>query len=193
MKVIKDSVLKNRSYRRFYQEKNIELNELRELVDLARLSPSGANKQVLRYILSNTKDSNDKIFDCIFWAGYFKEWDGPDEGEKPSAYIVLLKDTANGSGSPQDDGIAVQSMLLGAVEKDLGGCIIANIDRNKLREKLNIIEQYEISLVLALGYPKEEVVIETINDSGDIKYWRDKNQVHHVPKRTLDQLIIKEN
>lgn len=105
----------------------------------------------------------------------------------------MLKDTTNGSGSPQDDGIAVQSMLLGAVEKDLGGCIIANIDRNKLREKLNIIEQYEISLVLALGYPKEEVVIETINDSGDIKYWRDKNQVHHVPKRTLDQLIIKEN
>lgn len=191
--MIRELVLKNRSYRRFYQEKSIEIDTLRELVDLARLSPSGANKQILRYILSNTKEKNDEISKCIFWAGYYKDWDGPEEGEKPSAYMVIVKDTTFGSGIPQDDGIAVQSILLGAVEIGLGGCIIGNIDRNSLREKLNLDDKYEISLVLALGYPKEEVVIETINESGDVKYWRDENQVHHVPKRTLEELIIKEN
>lgn len=188
--MIKEIVLRNRSYRRFYQEKSIEDNTLRELVDLARLSPSGANKQTLRFILANKKEQNDKISECIFWAGYYKDWDGPEDGEKPSAYIVIVKDTTLGNCAPQDDGIAVQSMLLGAVEKGLGGCIIANIDRKNLREKLNLDEKYEIALVLALGYPKEEVVVETINESGDIKYWRDENQVHHVPKRTLDELIL---
>lgn len=191
--MIRELVLKNRSYRRFYQEKSIKTDTLRELVDLARLSPSGANKQILRYILSNTKEKNDEISKCIFWAGYYKDWDGPEEGEKPSAYIVVVKDTSFGSGTPQDDGIAVQSILLGAVEIGLGGCIIGNIDRKTLREKLNLDDKYEISLVLALGYPKEEVVIETINESGDVKYWRDENQIHHVPKRTLEELIIKEN
>ncbi|WP_017209319.1 nitroreductase family protein [Clostridium beijerinckii] len=188
--MIKELVLKNRSYRRFYQDKSIDMNTLRDLVDLARLSPSGANKQVLRYILSNEKEQNEKISKCIFWAGYYKDWDGPKEGEKPSAYIVVLKDTSLGQGAPQDDGIAVQSMLLGAVENNLGGCIIGNIDRKNLREELNLDEKFEISLVVALGYPKEEVVIENINESGDVKYWRDDTQVHHVPKRTLDDLIL---
>lgn len=188
--MVKELILKNRSYRRFYQEKSIEMNTLRDLVDLARLSPSGANKQTLRFILSNTKEKNDKISTCIFWAGYYKDWDGPEEGEKPSAYMVIVKDTMLGNGTVQDEGIAVQSILLGAVEKGLGGCIIANIDRKNLREKLNLDERYEIALVLALGYPKEKVVIETMDESGDIKYWRDENQVHHVPKRTLEDLIL---
>ncbi|NRZ40683.1 nitroreductase [Clostridium beijerinckii] len=81
-------------------------------------------------------------------------------------------------------------MLLGAVENNLGGCIIGNIDRKNLREELNLDEKFEIALVVALGYPKEEVVIENINESGDVKYWRDDKQVHHVPKRTLDDLIL---
>lgn len=190
LKVIKELVLKNRSYRRFYQEKSIERDTLKELVDLARLSPSGANKQTLRFILSNSEEVNDKISKCIFWAGYYKDWDGPEEGEKPSAYIVVVRDTTFGNGTVQDEGIAVQSILLGAVEKGFGGCIIANIDRKHLRESIVLDEKYEISLVVALGYPKEEVVVETIDKSGDVKYWRDERQVHHVPKRTLDELIL---
>lgn len=188
--MIKELILKNRSYRRFYQDKLIEMDTLKELVNLARLSPSAANVQPLRYILSNEKEQNDKINKYIFWAGYYKNWDGPIDGEKPSAYMVIVKDTTLKKDSSQDEGIAVQSVLLGAVENGLGGCIIGNIDKIKLAEALNLNEKYEIALVLALGYPKEEVVIETINTSGDVRYWRDENEVHHVPKRTLDELIL---
>ena len=188
--MIKELILKNRSYRRFYEDKLIEINTLKELVNLARLSPSGGNIQALRYILVNTKEENDKINKYIFWAGYFKDWDGPEEGEKPSAYIVVVRDTTLGTSMPQNEGIAVQSILLGAVEKGLGGCIIANINKKKLAEVINLDGKYEITLVLALGYPKEEVVIETINESGDVRYWRDENGTHHVPKRTLDELIL---
>ena len=190
MTLIKELILKNRSYRKFYQDKLIEINTLKELVDLARLSPSGANIQPLRYILANTKEQNDNISKYIFWAGYYKDWDGPSEGEKPSAYIVLVKDTTLKKDSSQDEGIASQSILLGAVEKGLGGCILGNIDKKQLAGVFNLDEKYEIDLVLALGYPKEEVVIETINESGDVRYWRDENEVHHVPKRTLDELIL---
>ena len=188
--MIKELILKNRSYRRFYEEKLIEISILKELVNLARLSPSGGNIQALRYILVNTKEQNNKINKYIFWAGYYKDWDGPKEGEKPSAYMVVVKDTTLKTSLPQDEGIAVQSILLGAVEKGLGGCIIANVNKKNLAVALNLDEKYEIALVLALGYPKEEVVIETINEYGDIKYWRDENEVHHVPKRSLEDLIL---
>jgi len=188
--MIKDLILKNRSYRRFYQDKLIETNTLRELVDLARLSPSGRNIQSLKYILANTEEKNNKIYEYIKWAGYYKDWDGPKEGEKPSAYIVVVKDNSLGMSVPQDQGIAVQSILLGAVEKGIGGCIIGNIDKKNLLETLNLDGKYEIVLVLALGYPKEDVVIEEINETGDVKYWRDEKKVHHVPKRTLDELIL---
>lgn len=188
--MVKELILKNRSYRRFYQDKGIEINTLRELVDLARLSPSARNAQALKYVLTNTEEENSKIFEHIYWAGYYKDWKGPEEGEKPSGYIVLVKDNSLGASLVQDQGIAVQSILLGAVEKGLGGCIIGNIDKEKLAKKLNLDEKYEIVLVLALGYPKEEVVIEEINEAGDIKYWRDEKEVHHVPKRTLEEVIL---
>lgn len=188
--MIRELILKNRSYRRFYEDKTIEVETLKELIDLARLSPSGANRQSLRYIISNAKDKNDKIYDCLGWAGYLKDWNGPEEGERPSAYLIVVNDTSLGAALPQDEGIAGQSILLGAVEKGLGGCFIKNINKKKLSEVLNLDEKYEITLVLALGYPKEEVVIEPLNASGDIKYWRDENAVHHVPKRELDELIL---
>lgn len=188
--MIKELILKNRSYRRFYEDRTIKMETLRELVDLARLSPSGRNIQGLRYVLSNTKEQNDKIFENVFWAGYYKDWAGPEEGEKPSAYIVIVKDITLGAIAQQDEGISAQSILLGAVEQGLGGCIIGNINRKDLTESFNLAHKYEIALVLALGYPKEEIVIEDMNDNGDVKYWRDENKVHHVPKRSLDDLIL---
>ncbi len=123
------------------------------------------------------------------WAAYLKDWDGPEEGEKPSGYIIILGDTRLTKNFLCDHGIVSQSMLLGAVEKGLGGCIFASIKREQLKELLKLDEHFEVLLVIALGKPKEEVIVEDmVND--DIKYYRDGQQVHHVPKRTLDELII---
>lgn len=189
--VIKDLIKKNRSYRRFYENFIIERNTLEELVDLARLSASASNKQPLRYILSCEKNKNDLIFPTLAWAGYLKDWSGPGEGEKPSAYIIMLNDTEITNNYWCDPGIAAQSILLGAAEKGLGGCIFASVKRDELRSALKITERYEILYVLAIGKPKEKVVLETVGPEGDIKYWRDNQGVHHVPKRTLEEIIIK--
>jgi len=188
--MIKDLILKNRSYRRFYQERQVEMAELRELVDLARLSPSGFNRQALRYVLSNRADLNDKIYPALGWAGYLKDWDGPQEGERPAAYIVMLRDTSVGASLPQDQGFATQSILLGAIEKGLGGCFIVNVKKQQLAEVLHLDAKYEIAAVIAIGYPQEEIVLEPMDPSGDVKYWRDSNQIHHVPKRSLEEIIL---
>ncbi|MFH1321376.1 MAG: nitroreductase family protein [Bacteroidota bacterium] len=188
--MIKDLITKTRSYRRFYQETDIELETLRELVDLARLSASAANLQPLKYILSCTPQKNAIIFQHLGWAGYLKDWTGPCEGERPSAYIIILGDTGIKQSFDCDHGIASQSILLGAVERDLGGCIIGSVKREELRKVLDIPSRFEILLVIALGKPREKVVIETVEPARDIKYWRDSDGVHHVPKRPLDDIII---
>ena len=191
--MIKELIYKNRSYRRFYQDEKIEMKTLEDLVDLARHSACGGNLQSLKYILSCDPQTNALIFKRLGWAGYLKEWKGPSDGEKPAAYIVLLGDTGIHKDFFCDHGIACQSILLGAVEKGLGGCILASINRNGLRKDLSIDDTYQILLVVALGKPKEEVKVEYIEAGGDIKYWRDENSVHHVPKRPLQEIIVRKS
>ena len=182
-------IKKNRSYRRFNQEIAIVESDLREMVDNARLTPSGRNAQTLRYMLSNTPEMNSLIFPALSWAGYLTDWGGPKEGERPAAYIVILNDDTLSKTYFCDHGIASMAILLTAVEKGFGGCIIAAVNRDTLREALQIPEQYSIVQVIALGKPAETVIIEPMVD-GDIKYWRDNQSVHHVPKRHLDEIIL---
>jgi len=189
--MLKELILKNRSYRRFYEEENIDNSTLADLVDLARLSASGANKQPLKYITSTNREINEKIFSCLAWAAYLKDWDGPEKGERPNAYIIILGDKNISTSFGCDHGIAAQSILLGAVEKGYGGCIIGSIKKEDLSRLLMIPDQFEILLVIALGKPKEKVIIEEISSDGDIKYYRDENGIHHVPKRKLEDIIIK--
>jgi len=190
MKKIKDLILKNRSYRRFKQEAAVSRKALLELVDLARLSASAANMQPLKYVLSYESKKNALIFSCLTWAGYLTKWPGPREGEKPAAYIIVLGDKKINGFFQYDCGIAAQSILLGATEKGLGGCMLGSIDREKLKKNMRIPEKYEILLVLAIGKPKETVLITGVSQSGGIKYYRDKRGKHYVPKRKLKDLIL---
>jgi len=187
---LKDLILKNRSYRRFYQDVRIEHETLSDLVDHARLSASGANIQPIKYFLSSEPETNDLIFPKLGWAAYLKDWPGPEDGEKPSAYIIILGDTNLRPAFGIDPGIAAQSILLAATERSLGGCIIATIQKEELTEALKIPKGIKILFVIALGKPKESVQIEPLKQDGDIQYWRDDEGVHHVPKRPLDDLII---
>jgi nitroreductase len=188
--MIRELVIKSRSYRRFHQEVSVDLETLRELVDLARLSASEGNVQPLKYILSCDPQKNALIFPHLRWAGYLKDWSGPSEGERPAAYIIVLGDKNLSWSFGCDHGIAAQSILLGATEKGLGGCVIGSAQRQELRKVLEIPSQYEVLLVIALGKPKEVVEIEEVGPGGDTKYWRDEEGRHHVPKRSLDDIIV---
>jgi nitroreductase len=190
--MITELVKENRSCRRFYENHAVETETLKACVNLARMSASGANLQPLKYILSNDPRKNAEIFSCLAWAGYLKDWPGPEEGERPAAYIVVLGDTSISESAGCDHGIAAQTILLGAREKGLAGCMLGSIERNKLRDSLNIPSQLKILLVLAIGKPREQVVLETVGSDNSIRYWRDNEGVHHVPKRKLEDIIVAE-
>ena len=189
--MLKELVLKNRSYRRFYQNEFIGKDQLRQWIDLARLGASGRNAQSLRYLTVTNQDLCKQVFENLAWAGYLSDWSGPVEGEQPVAYVIMLNDERLSKNYLCDDGIAVENLMLGAVEAGYGGCILRAFKEQNLRELLNISEYYSIIQVVALGKPKEKVVIEEIKDE-NIKYWRDENGVHHVPKRKLEDLVINE-
>jgi len=188
---IKDLVTANRSYRRFDSSYEVERNDLEDLIELARGSASGQNLQPLKYFLSNEHRHNEVIFNHLtVWAGHLKNWPGPAEDERPSAYVVILGDKSISTSFEYDCGIASQSIRLGAVEKGFGSCIIASIKRRELAEALRIPDQLEILIAIAIGKPKETVVIDPVEPTGDTKYWRDTENIHHVPKRSLAELII---
>ncbi|MBQ9986434.1 MAG: nitroreductase family protein [Oscillospiraceae bacterium] len=183
-----DLVLKNRSYRRFDEAFEISEDTLRELCSFARITPSGANRQFFKFRLTPSGEECGKVFPALAWAGYLEDG-APIEGERPSAYITIVNDNTLGTGNVMDVGIMAQTILLAAAEMGLGGCMIGSIKRKELKETLSLSEEHDIMLVIALGKPVEKVVIENAKD-GDIKYWRDEERVHHVPKRPISELII---
>ncbi len=188
--MLTDLLVKSRSYRRFDESVKISEDILRDLVDATRFCPSAANRQPLKYRLVFNEIETLQVFDCLKFAGYLRDWPGPAEGERPTAYIVVLADETISKFSDVDAGIAMQTILLRATELGFGGCIFASVQREKLREILTLDERMQIGYVIALGKPVETCVIEPLGEDGDIKYYRDSDGVHHVPKRKLEDLLI---
>lgn len=190
--MIKDLVIKSRSYRRFYENETVSYDKLKEIVEIARYVPSTVNSQPLKFMLVNDEEGNEKVFSTLAWAGLLKEWHGPEKGERPSAYIVILGDLSVGKNKHLDVGITAQTMMLGAADMGLGGCMFGSIQREKLASLFDIdTEKFSIELVLALGKPKEDVRIVDLPENGSTAYYRDDNGIHYVPKRSVDELIIK--
>jgi nitroreductase len=190
MQVI-EAIRKRRSIRRF-EQKPIPLETLKKLVDAARVAPSAANLQPLHYILVVNADLRKRIFLTLKWAGYVAPKGTPPPGEEPVAYVIILinKDVAR-EDYQLDAGAAIENLLLTAVEEGIGSCWLGAIDRHTIREILDVSELFEIESVIALGYPSEEPVVETVKDS--IEYWKDESGRLHVPKRSLEEVLeIKE-
>ncbi len=185
----KQLVLDNRSCRRFDNSHKVSIDTLKALVELARNCASAANKQPLKFIICRDEQKNEEIFSCLGWAAYLTDWPGPEKPERPSAYIVIMGDHTISDNFWCDHGIAAQTILLGARAMGLSGCMFGAINIKKLKGHLNIPDHLEVKLVVALGKPVEKIQIDDVGEDGDIKYWRDENKVHHVPKRKLADLI----
>ncbi len=186
----RELVTRSRSIRRFDESAEVSAETLGDLVELACYVPSAANRQPLRYLSATGGEMLDKIFPCLKWAGYLEEWPGPQPGERPSAALVVLCRDEEVAGAACDSGIAAQTILLGAAERSLGGCIVAAIDRERLARSLGIPVGWTVLMVIAIGKPAETVVIDQIEPGGDIRYWRDQHGIHHVPKRRVDEVLV---
>ena len=183
-------VIRNRSFRRFDQTKRIPRQTLVDLVDLARRTPSAGNRQPLKYAVLHTPADCARLFPHLRWAGALKGWGGPAEGERPVAYVLILCDTRILKEPGCDQGIAAQTLLLSAAAQGLGGCMLGAIDRARIRAEFNVPEDFDLSLVVALGVPAEKCVLEDAPVGGDVTYYRDEQSVHHVPKRPLAEVLV---
>ena len=189
---VRELILKNRSYRRFHQNEPVSMETLRELVDYARIAQSPWNQQAVKFLLCNKPEKNAQLFEHLHWAAKMPDWPGPAEGERPAAYIVVVGDTELGKLFNYDHVIAGTAILLAAVERDLGGCLLGAFSKKNVASTLDIVDRYDPLLVIALGRPAETVVLDPVGPDGDTTYWSDKDGIHHVPKRALEDLLLGE-
>lgn len=184
-------MIKERSYRSFDESVKIDRDTLVGFVENARLTPSSVNLQPLKYKICNTKEECDVMLSLTKWAALLKDYEIPPKGHAPTAYIVICidKNVSDKSIFDKDVGVAAQTIMLSAVEAGFGGCMIGNFAPSKVSEALALPEGVVPSLVLGLGKPDEEITVEEIGEKGSA-YYRDQNHNHHVPKRSLDEIIL---
>ncbi|MFQ5819698.1 MAG: nitroreductase family protein [Candidatus Heimdallarchaeota archaeon] len=184
--MIYEKITSRRTIRK-YSRKEVPKEVLEKCVDAARLSPSGANRQPLKYLVVNDQKLLKEVFSTLSWAGYLPDYQ-PSEEEMPMAYVVILLDKTIWKDPGHDAGIAAMSISMVAYDKGFGSCILSSVDREKLKTILNVPEDLDIVFVVALGYSAENSVVDEIKDD-DIKYWLDENGVLHVPKRRLKDIV----
>lgn len=191
---VKELVLFNRSYRRFDESVPVTREMLTGWVDVARLTNSTINIQPLKYYISAEKETNAVIRSHIYWARNLPDFNGPEEGENPTGYVVICVDSAVNNAVPdrfaKDVGIVAQTIMLCAAEQGFGGCMMGNVDKDDLKSELGLPESCTISLVLAIGKPGEKIILEEVEKGESVMYYRDDNNVHHVPKRKLKDIIL---
>ena len=191
MDTFKELVTSCRSYRRFKEEISIPHSDLEDLVDHARLTASTANSQALKFHIIDDREKCGRIFPYLKWAASLKDWDGPEPGERPSAYILVLCDQTLGKNKMWDEGITSQTIMLAAAAKGYGGCMIASCQRAEILKECGLdAERYALGLVLALGKPDEDVSIVPVGEDGSTTYYRDQDQKHYVPKRSLEDILV---
>ncbi|MDO4538427.1 MAG: nitroreductase family protein [Coriobacteriales bacterium] len=182
----------SRTFRRFDQSTSISRETLLELVDVARFAPCGNNLQLLRYHV--VSDPEQARLCCAHhkWAGLLRDWDGPDEGERPCAYIAICAPAGARKNAirNQDAGIAAQTIMLAARAAGLGGCMVGSFDK-ELDGLLGLVDKnLETLVLLAVGVPTEQVVLEEADEVHGVAYWHDEAQVNHVPKLPLSELLV---
>ncbi len=191
--MIKDLVKKNRSYRGYDESRRVTEAELREMVDCARLTASSVNMQPLKYYLAWEKEEVDRIQTLTAWARGLPEMTLPHEGMRPTAFIIICQDQKiqeSLARFQKDVGIAAQTILLTAVEMGLGGCMIGNFSADSVRKELGFSEDLAPLLIVAIGKPAEKIILTEVGEGESVAYYRDENDVHYVPKRRLDDIII---
>ena len=186
-----DLVKKSRSVRRFDASVDVSRDALLSLIETARFAPTGANKQPLRFFPIYEKAACDKLFPLLHWAMALPDWKGPEPDERPAAYIVILADTniVPEQRIAMDVGIAAQTIALAAANMDLGCCMLGFFKKEDVSNCLKLPDNLVPALIMAIGARGELIRLVDARKDNDLRYYRDDQDAHCVPKRTLDELV----
>jgi nitroreductase len=192
--MLRELIRKNRSYRRFDQKVPVPFPTLLQMADAARLCPSGANRQPLKYLLVDKQEQVAKLFALTKWGAMLPNYSGPAEGERPTAFVVICCDTTitpNPAACQTDVGIVAQTMALTAVEQGYGCCMIGNFKKEEVASLFALPENLVPQLLVAVGKPAEEILLDEPEEKAEsVVYYRDMDGVHHVPKRPLREIVL---
>ncbi len=191
--MLKELFYETRTCRTFDECRTVTYEELCDMVDCARVTPSSANIQPLSYRLVFEKEERDTLLPLTKWAGALPELELPPKGNFPTAFIVICQDTekfGDASKFRVDVGVCALAIYMRAAEMGLAGCMIGSFDKARTKEALSLPKNTEPLLIIALGKESEERKIVPLKE-GQTKYYRE-NGIHLVPKRELSDIIIHE-
>ncbi len=178
---------RNRSHRGYDTRFIVREDQLRRIIAVNTLTPSARNRQVLRFrpVLS---DEAPAVLPHLRMGGALPELRLPAPGTEPNAFIVVCSTAEESREVSIDLGIAVQSMLLQAVEIGLNGLCIGAFDREAVRRALHL--PLEPLLVVAIGKGAERIELTTVDADAERAYYR-RDGIHYVPKLRTEDLILK--
>lgn len=189
---LRELVEKNRSYRGYDESYHFTKEQLLEYVDLTRFTAASINIQPLKYHITYDPAEAETVFALTKWARALPQMKLPHDGMHPTGFITICQDknvSANVGRFSKDVGIVAQTILLAAVEEGLGGCMIGNYDPEEVKRVMNFPDNLEPLLIVALGKPAEDIRIVPVPADGNTNYYRDENDVHYVPKRSLEDIL----
>lgn len=182
-----DLIVSRRTIREF-KDRPVSLELLENFVNAGRLAPQTANRQPLEFVIVDDPNICEKMFSLVKFAGSI-EWE-PEAAKQPRAYIAIVvnKTIQKPAWAPFDVALASENISLAAWEEGVGSCLLGAFSKDKVTELLNIPENYDLALLVALGYPAHKAQIEEM-EGNKVEYWRDEDGTFHVPKRPLKKLI----
>jgi hypothetical protein len=177
-----------RTYRRFAQ-KPVPQDVIQDLVEAARLSSCGANRQAVRLVVVQSPELVAKVQPLVKWAGYLPPEQGtPKAQELPTLYVAVVQDTSIPGDLATDTGILMANMTLAAWDKGVGSCIMGAINKPALTELLGITEPEKLAFMVAFGYPTHAARVVPMTPETGVKYYLDENRDYCVPKRSSDEI-----
>ena len=179
-----------RTYRRF-EQRPVAPELLTEAVEAARIASCGNNRQTLKYMIVQSPAMVAAVQPLVHWAASLPPEQGcPKPGEQPVAFIAVLQDERLPGGSDTDVGLAMGSMTAAAWANGVGSCLMGSIDRPALTQLLGLPEGVKLRYMVAFGYPSHQSHLVTAVD-GNVKYYLDDARDYCVPKRPLEEVLLK--
>ncbi|RLD64126.1 MAG: NAD(P)H nitroreductase [Bacteroidetes bacterium] len=158
---------KKRQSVRSYKDMPVEREKIERCIEAARIAPSAHNVQPWKFIVIDDEELKNKVaketFNSIVSFNKFT-LKAPVLivviTEKPKLVTKIAGAIKKTQFNLVDIGIAVEHFCLQAVEENLGTCILGWFFKKGVKKALNIPQNEDVDIVIALGYPKTDTIRE---------------------------------
>ena len=144
------SAIQTRRSIRSYQDRPVEEEKLRLVLEAGRLAPSASNRQEWRFVVARDPDTRGKLALAV----NNQDFVGEVAAVIAACALETKRHMACGEKPyPVDLAIAVDHMTLKATEEGLGTCWIGAFDQERTKNILGIPDEAVVVQLLPLGYP----------------------------------------